>query len=50
VHAIIDAFDLPADQERWLAVNAEMCASLPLITEQEAALPTAEARRAELGF
>lgn len=50
VHAIVDAFDLSADQEMWLEVNADMCATLPLITEQEAALPTAEARRAELGF
>jgi ferredoxin len=50
VHAIVDAFDLPAGQEMWLEVNSDMCATLPLITEQEAALPTAEARRAELGF
>ena len=50
VHAIVDAFDLPADQEMWLEVNADMCATLPLITEKEAALPTAEGRRAELGF
>ena len=50
VHAIVDAFDLPANQEMWLEVNADMCATLPLITEKEAALPTAEARRVELGF
>ena len=50
VHAIVDAFDLPAGQEMWLEVNADMCATLPLITEKDAALPTAEARRAELGF
>ena len=50
VHAIVDAFDLPADREMWLEVNADMCATLPLITEKEAALPTAEGRRAELGF
>lgn len=50
VRAIVDAFDLPEDQAMWLELNAEMCATLPLITEKEAALPTAEARRVELGF
>lgn len=50
VHAIVDAFDLPADQAMWLEVNADLCKTLPLITEKEAALPTAAERRAALGF
>jgi len=50
VHAIADAFDLLPGQEMWIGLNADRCATLPLITDPEAALPTAEARRAELGF
>lgn len=50
VRAIADAIDLDPADERWIAINAERSAVLPLIVEKEAALPTAEARRAELGY
>lgn len=50
VRAIVDSFDLPPEQERWIAINAERCAALPLITEAQDPLPTADARRAELGL
>jgi len=50
VHAIVDAFDLAPEQETWVAINEARCADLPLITEPEAPLATAEARRVELGF
>ena len=50
VRAIADAIDLPAHQTHWVARNAEASARLPRIGAREAPLPTAEARRAELGY
>ncbi len=50
VQAIYDAVDMPSDKEHWLAVNADRARALPLIATKQDPLPTAEARRAELGF
>ena len=52
VEAIYAVDDLPADQMKWEAVNTERCESgeLEHITESQEPLPTAEARKAELGL
>ncbi len=50
VRAIFDVIDMPDDKEPWIAVNAERSKSLPVITGKQTPLPTADARRTELGF
>ena len=50
VHAIYEQSDLPADKMEWVAVNAERSAVLPVISEKQEPLPTAEARKRELGY
>ena len=34
----------------WVAINAEKASQLPVIDEKQNPLPTAEGRRAELGY
>ena len=43
VDAIVAEDDLPADQEEFLALNEELAQVWPVITEQKAAMPDAEA-------
>ena len=50
VHAIYEEKDLPDDMRQWIAINAEKAPSLPVIDEKQEPLPTAEARKAELGY
>jgi len=50
VNAIRDSYDLSPEQEKWLEANVEGAARSPLITAPLAPLPTAAARKAELGF
>src|SRR5689334_18934219 len=50
VRAISDSLDLTGDAMRWIAINAERSPALPVISSRQVPLPTAEARRAELGF
>ena len=50
VKAIYDVIDMPDDKEPWIAKNAEKAKTLPVVTEKQDPLPTAAARRAELGF
>jgi len=50
VQAIYEDLSLPADCADWQRINADRCRELPLVCEKQAPLPTAEARRAELGF
>jgi ferredoxin len=50
VHAIYDVIDLPDDKKQWQAINAERAPTLPVIDTKQTELPTAEARRLELGF
>jgi ferredoxin len=50
VRAIYEQSDLPADKATWIAINAERSAFLPVISEKQTPLPTAEARRSELGY
>jgi ferredoxin len=50
VHAIYEETDLPADKREWLQINAQRAPSLPVISEKQVPLPTAEARKHELGY
>jgi ferredoxin len=50
VNAIYDSIDLPDDKKKWQAINAERAPTLPSIDTKQVQLPTANARRLELGF
>ena len=50
VQAIYEDTDLPADKHQWVQTNAERAKLCPVIEEKQEPLPTAEARKAELGF
>jgi hypothetical protein len=50
VHAIYEQSDLEPDKTDWIAINAERSAGLPVISEKQTPLPTAEARKRELGY
>jgi ferredoxin len=50
VNAISEAYDLGGDAEPWIEVNARGAATTPLLTVKSPALPTAAARRAQLGY
>ena len=50
VHAIYDQAILPEDKQQWIAVNAERSAVLPVISDKQDPLSTAEERRKELGY
>jgi hypothetical protein len=50
VKAVVDVFDLPNDARSSIALNAERSQVLPIITQKQSALETAEARRLALGF
>lgn len=50
VQAIHDAIDMPEEDMAWIDINAERARSLPVISAKRTPLPTAAARRVELGF
>ena len=50
VKAIFSEEDLAEEQKHWIVVNEEKSRLLPVIDEKQTPLPTAEARRAQLGF
>lgn len=50
VQAIYDVVDMPDDKEPWIAINREGAKALPVVTEKQTPLPTADERRAKLGF
>ncbi len=50
VHAIYEEKDLPDDKRHWIAINAERAPNLPVVEEKQEPLPTAEARKKELGY
>lgn len=50
VNAIYDVLDLPPEMEAWIAINASRAIELPVVRNRQDPLPTASARRAELGF
>lgn len=50
VNAIYDVLDLPDELSPWIAINASRSAELPVVRDRQEPLPTAAARRVELGF
>ncbi len=50
VQAIYEGDDYPPEMEKWIAINAERAAQLPVIDDRQDPLPGAEERKAELGF
>jgi ferredoxin len=50
VQAIYEGDSIPEDKQHWIAINAERAPNLPVIDEKQEPLPTAEARKAALGF
>jgi len=50
VKAILAEEDLSDDKKHWVTLNAEKSRILPVISEKQTPLPTAEKRRAELGY
>lgn len=50
VEAIYDETQIPDDQREWIALNADRAKKLPVINKTQDPLPTAEARKKELGF
>ncbi|MFH1681823.1 MAG: ferredoxin family protein [Candidatus Eisenbacteria bacterium] len=50
VKAIFAEEDVPEDQQKWIAINAEKAPGLPVVNEKEDPLPGAEERKKQLGF
>jgi ferredoxin len=50
VQAIKVEFDLAPHQQHWLALNAERASGLPVVSHKQPKLPSADARRVELGM
>jgi ferredoxin len=50
VHAIYDTLDMPDDQQHWTGINAERCRVLPVIGDKQEPLPSAQERKAALGY
>ena len=50
VHAIFEDRQVPAQEKGFVQINADKGSTLPQITTKGAPLPTAEARKKELGF
>ena len=50
VQAIYDVVDMPDDKQPWIAINRGRAKALPVVTEKQTPLPTADERRAKLGF
>jgi len=50
VEAIYDEANLPENKKEWLEINAQRAPGLKNITQKEDPLPTAEEKKAKLGF
>ena len=50
VEAIFEDTDVPEGQEKWIELNAEKAAELPVVAEKQDELPSAAAKKASLGF
>lgn len=50
VQAIFEGDDIADDKQHWIAINAERAPLLPVISDRQDPLPTAEEKKAELGF
>jgi len=50
VEAIYDEANLPEDKETWIEINAKQSLEAENITQKQDPLPTAEEKKARLGF
>ena len=50
VEAIYEEDDLPEGMEEWVTINAERSPELPVITDKQDQLPSADDKKAALGF
>ena len=50
VQAIVEEFDLADEQREWLALNAERARALPVVSDKQVPLATADDRRRALGL
>jgi len=50
VEAIFSEEEVPADQKRWIAINADKAPGLPVFNEKLDPLPTAEQKKKSLGL
>ena len=50
VEAIYAEEDVPEDQKKWIAINAERAPGLPVVSTKQDPLPTAEEKKKKLGF
>ncbi len=50
VEAIYEEDDLPEDKKIWIEINAERAPNLPIVEDKQEPLPTAEQRKADLGY
>ena len=50
VDAIFDVKELPEDQKRWAAINAQKAPTLPIVHEEQYPLPGALERKKKLGY
>lgn len=50
VQAIASEYDLEDADSKWIEINADRAANLPVISEKDIPLPGAEDRQKELGF
>ncbi len=50
VEAIYTEDEVPDDQQKWIAINAERAEGLPVVSEREDPLPGAEEKKQALGL
>ncbi|HJW76298.1 MAG: ferredoxin [Deltaproteobacteria bacterium RBG_16_71_12] len=50
VHAIHEERQVPAAEAAWVQLNAERSAALAVVSAKQEPLPTADARKKELGY
>ena len=50
VEAIYTEDEVPEDQQKWIAINAEKAAGLPVVSDREDPLPGAAERKKTLGL
>lgn len=50
VHAIVEEYDLPEEQRRWLEINASEAKRYPVVRTKLPPLPDAENRQHSLGY
>lgn len=50
VQAIFEDSEVPEDQQKWVAINAEKAPALPIIADKQDPLPTAEEKKTALGL